>query len=265
MIKRIFTKRSSLNYTHPQHPRYAGRHSPHSSSEESEIFKIVSYNIKHSKRINEASRLINEHKELCNPDVICVQEMTLSGIRFLAKELNYNYVYYPAIIHPAHGQDFGNAILTRWPIHNDRKIILPSPYAKRLQRIAVGAEIAVHGKKILVYSVHMAVILKAAQRSRQIQSLLTDISDTVQYCIIAGDFNTFSRRYHRAVIQPFLSAGFALATSSVGWTYKHWYLLNKKTILDHIFVRNIDVIKAGKVIDWKPSDHLPVWSQLKLR
>jgi endonuclease/exonuclease/phosphatase family metal-dependent hydrolase len=262
MIKNIFIKRSSCNYTHPHHPRYAEKmHEP--PTKNTSHFKIISYNIKHSQKIAAAAKLIRHHQELNSSDVICVQEMTLQGIKHLAKDLQYSYVYYPAIVHPKHGQDFGNAILTRWRIDDDRKIILPSPYAKRLQRIAVGAVISLGQKKIFVYSIHMAVILKAVLRSHQIQTLIEQIPTDVNGCVVAGDFNTFSKPYHKAVIAPFHNAGFKNATAHVGWTYKHWYLLNKKTTLDHIFIRDIQLIKAGKILDWEPSDHLPIWAEVK--
>ena len=42
----------------------------------------------------------------------------------VARHLQMNYVYYPGSVHE-NGRDFGNAVLSRWPIVADKKLILP--------------------------------------------------------------------------------------------------------------------------------------------
>jgi len=79
--------------------------------------------------------------------VVTLQEMDAPGVERLARALGYDYVYYPAAVHPTAGKDFGNAILVRGRILADHKVLLPYPSRSRgLQRIAVAAEQMKDGK-----------------------------------------------------------------------------------------------------------------------
>ncbi len=68
----------------------------------------------------------------------------------------------------------------------------------------------------------------------------------------------------RAIQETFNNAHFTYATAHVGWTYKYWYLLNRKAALDHIFTRGANVIEAGEIPGRKAGDHLPVWSEIEI-
>jgi len=212
--------------------------------------------------MDKAIHLLRNHEELKDADIICLQEMTLKGIHQCAEQLKYNYVYYPAVFHPLIKQDFGNAILSRWPILNDRKIILPYLDPKKLQRIAVCADIQIGRKRIRIYCVHMKVFLKPLMRGQQMTVVLNSVPDNCQHCVVAGDFNTFTKANKTALLISLQEAGFSPATDHLGWSHKHWTLLNKKNQLDHIFIKGINILKAGKVINRKSSDHLPIWAEL---
>ena len=54
-----------------------------------------------------------------------VQEMYEDAVREVAARLGTGYVYYAATFHPRLKRHVGNAILSRWPITDDRKLVLP--------------------------------------------------------------------------------------------------------------------------------------------
>ena len=265
-MKHLRVGRKKHNYTHPKKPRYASLNAVREKRKFDGIIKVVTYNIKLSKKIDKAAQLLAQHDDLNDADIICLQEMDPAGVRQIARALKYNYVYYPAILHPRSEKDFGNAILSKWPIVADEKIILPKIGTGRLQRIAVHATILVNRTKIAIVCVHMKIFASRRARRIPIDRILASINPSVIHCIVAGDFNTFTKANCKGVAEPFAEENFQHVTDSkVGSTYKYWYLLNKKASLDHIFIRGMSVASAGKVTDRKPSDHIPIWGKLKLK
>ena len=97
-----------------------------------------------------------------------------------------------------------------------------------------------------------------------VDQILATIDPAINHCIIAGDFNTFTKSNCRATFQPLYEAHFQPVTGSLGSTYKYWYLFNKKSSLDHIFVKGMNIARAGKVSNRKASDHIPIWGELSL-
>ncbi len=264
-MKHLRVSRKKHNYTHPKKPRYASLNTIGGKRQFNGAVKVITYNIKLSKKIDKATQLLAQHDDLNGADIICLQEMDPSGVKRIASTLQYNYVYYPAILHPRSEKDFGNAILSKWPIISDQKIILPKVGGGRLQRIAVHAVILINNVKISIVCIHMKIFASRLSRRIPIDHILTSIDPSITHCIIAGDFNTFTKSNCKAIFEPFHEANFQLVTDAVGSTYKYWYLFNKKTSLDHIFIKGMNIINAGKVANRKPSDHIPIWGRMKLK
>jgi len=253
---------NKCNYTHPHKPRYACLDLSKTPKNQPQTIKVVSYNIKYSKKIQRAIKLLREHHDLKDADIICLQEMTLDAVVEIAQRIKFNYVYYPAVLHPMLGKDFGNVVLSKWPIIDDRKIILPHLDPKHSQRIAVNTTLYINRRPIIVSCIHFKVLLKPSFRGEQMAKLLESLPLSQKHYIIAGDFNTFTKANSEAILEPLIESSFIPATAGLGWSHKHWTLLNKKTQLDHIFIKGFDIIKTGKVIDRKSSDHIPIWAEL---
>ena len=255
--------KSSRNYPELDGPRYA-KPEKHAPAEHKQIIRVVTYNIQYAWRVKKAVSLLEKNNNLNHAEILCLQEMDEHSVEHIAQHLHYNYVYYPAVRHPRHNKNFGNAILSKYPIISDKKIILPYFDKKKLQRIAVSAVINIGENKIQVICLHMKVFLKYSYRSMQIRKILENILPKQKHCIIAGDFNTFTKKGYQASIDPVVEDGYTLATHNLGWNYKHWYLLNKKSTLDHIFTKGFEVKSTGKVLGRKASDHIPLWVELKI-
>ena len=253
-----------INYSYSNTPRYSSTISAEYQGTHRETIRVVSYNIKHSKKIDEAIKLFQENEELAGADIVLLQEMTPRAVEKIATTLGYGYIFYPAVMHPILKENFGNAVLSKWPIQYDQNIIFPPIKEKHRHRVAVAAKLLVNNQEVLVYSLHMGVFMKPNQRSERIQGILDKIPEDIKYLIIAGDFNTITQKNQDEVIKTFLEADFEYATSNVDWTYKHWYLLNQKATFDHIFSRGMKIIRSGKIDDRGPSDHLPIWAEFSI-
>jgi len=253
-----------INYYFWNTPRYSYTINPPFEGSSREKIKVVSYNIKHSAKIKQAIDLLRNDENLADADILLLQEMIPKAVQEIATELDYNYIFYPAVLHPILDANFGNAVLSKWPITFDQNIIFPSIKEKSRHRVAVATKLKINGQNVFVYSLHMGIFMRPHQRSEQIQGILDAIPKDIPYCIIGGDFNTITKKDQAEIIKTFSEAGFEHATSNVDWTYKHWYFMNYKSVFDHIFVRGPKILRSGKVDAQKPSDHLPVWTEFSL-
>ena len=195
-----------FNYTSPSGPRYASEPlAPASSTvapDSVDSIRVVTFNVKFARHIDQAITLLRSTAALQNADIITLQEMDEAGTSRIAAALTMSYVYYPASVE--HGRDFGNAILSRWPIVADEKIVLP--HLARFvgtQRIATAATVTVRGVSLRVYSVHLATRLEIGPGSRRDQ-VHAVLADAVAYprVVIGGDMNS------RGIGQTFRAAGF---------------------------------------------------------
>jgi endonuclease/exonuclease/phosphatase family metal-dependent hydrolase len=232
----------------------------------SDTVKVISYNIKFGERIEEAREQIRLQETLRDPDIILLQEVDGEGVEWVAREGKFNFVYFPASVHGKHDKDFGNAILSRWPIHNERKVILPheKPISKQV-RIATTATVVIDSTEVLAYSVHTETAwLGIDERMAQVDSVISSVPADIEHIVIGGDFNTVSSSTIKKVRERFEAAGFAHATMEVGYTAEEGPFGLLEFELDHIFVRGFDVVSAGTGDKTDVSDHLPIWLLLSL-
>jgi endonuclease/exonuclease/phosphatase family metal-dependent hydrolase len=196
--------------------------------------------------------------EMMNPDIVFLQEMDEVGVKRISEALGLgNTVYYPALLHPQNHKNFGNAILTRWPIEEDQKLLLPhlGQWGHTL-RIGVRATLRIGDQRVRVYALHLAtwIELGPGRRSQQAETIMADADTSPYPVIIAGDTNG------SGVWKGFERRGYRCLTHGIGKT-------SPLGAFDHIFVRgmNLDSSDArGKVAQHKVSDHSPVWALLKM-
>jgi endonuclease/exonuclease/phosphatase family metal-dependent hydrolase len=249
----------TVNLLNPTSPKFEGSYAQPmmATTDTGTRIRVVSFNIKLADRIEPAIGVLRSN-ELRDADIISLQEMDDAGVDRIARALGLNYVYYPGSIHPVRHRYFGPAILTRWPIEDTRKVILPYEAPVRHQRRnATAATIAVGDRCIRVYAVHLETQLRATQRERESQAnaILADAAGTRCPVVVAGDFNS------RAIGKYFEQRGYAWPTEHVGKTISFFSW-------DHIFVRGLglpDSAPAGQVREVHgASDHHPVWASLIL-
>jgi endonuclease/exonuclease/phosphatase family metal-dependent hydrolase len=188
--------------------------------------------------------------------VVALQEMKEDAVERIARALGFDYVYYPSAFHPSAKGNFGNAVLSRWPIVEDYKLILPHRSRwRKLQRAATAAVVEMPGRRVRVYSVHLETPfgISHQQREDQAGAIIEDAARHSEPTVVAGDFNS------RWVGDDFERAGFCWATRELGNTLG-WFSW------DHVFVKGLpvpDKPAAGVVSDTRgASDHRPVWLAL---
>ncbi|MGH7613145.1 MAG: endonuclease/exonuclease/phosphatase family protein, partial [Gemmatimonadales bacterium] len=246
--------RTGANYAGTWGPRYAGGAvAPRLWGAETATIRVVTFNIQFARHIDSALALLETAEQLAGADIITLQEMDAPGTSRIAAALGMSYVYYPATHRSGTGRDFGNAILSRWPISEDRKIILPhlGRFAKTL-RTATAATIAVAGVPVWVYSVHLGTIFELSPGAKRDQARAI-IADAAAYprVIVCGDMNS------HGIGREFRAAGY-------GWPTEHNPRTKHFWNWDHVFLKGLelrDTTSTGVVRDNRhASDHRPVWA-----
>jgi endonuclease/exonuclease/phosphatase family metal-dependent hydrolase len=249
--------RTGRNYAAPDAPRYVGE-SRVSAPSATDTLRLVSFNIEFSQQVDSAIAVLGAHPALRGADVLLLQEMNEQATGRIAEALGLSYVYYPAIFHYRTNGHMGNAVLSRWPIVEDRKIVLPhvSRFV-RTQRTATAATIRVGHVLVRVYSTHLGTMgdLAPAARRDQLRAILAD-AERYPRVVIGGDMND------AAVGRVARAKGYA-------WPTEYGPATTWLGRLDHIFLKGLiipDSAASGTVLDvGGASDHLPVWAVGVLR
>lgn len=244
----------SRNYQTAEGPRYVGAPPPHITARAPrDTLRVATFNIAYAIQVDSALAVIQSEPELRDADVLLLQEMDGPATRYIARELGMWFVYYPATLHFRYKRDFGNAVLSRYPIVEDKKIILPHPdWLHGSQRIATAATIRIDTTHVRVYSAHLGTYANNSRRERNDQ-LAAIITDATSYSrvIIGGDMN-----------DPQIGA--VARENGYAWPTEEGPRTAIIGRLDHIFVKGLfipDTGAAGTVQDNRnSSDHLPVWA-----
>ncbi len=244
---------AATNYIEPGGPRF-GATAPVAAVAAADTIHVVSFNIAYARNAERAIPLLRERPALAGADLVLLQEMDAPATQAVAEALGLSWVYYPATRHPASGRDFGNAILSRWPIAEDRKIILPHlGRGRSTQRIAVAATIRTPRGPLRVYSLHLATLIGNGPTARreQLRTVLAD-ADRFPVVLIGGDFNS------ETVAEIALEAGYDWPTRRLPHTNSLW-------TFDHFLVRGLALAAdsaVGVAAHEGVSDHKPIWIRL---
>ena len=250
--------RGGVNYESPLGPRYAGPVPACPSPRSDADFLAVTYNVEFSRKVDEAIGVLRDVPELAGADLVMLQEMTADATARIASALGMGYVYYPAIHHGRARRDFGNAVLSRWPIEHDEKLVLPhrSRYAGT-QRAATVATIRVDTTTIRVYSTHLGTPadISTGRRREQLAAILRH-GARYPVAVVGGDMNM-------ADLGPAVREhGYRSATSSTPRTtrFGRW---------DHVLVRGDALTlptRAGVVARGRTASvHSAVWVRIPMR
>ena len=259
----LHASHAGQNYEDPRGPRYAGHPAVEARDPAPDELAVVSFNIRYARRIDAAAETLRNQAALQDADLVALQEMDEAGVSRLAQRLGFHWVYYPAAVHPRAGAegtggDFGNAVLARWPIVADYKLVLPGhSFPDHLQRIAVAADVASPAGTLRFYSVHLETpfAMLPASRAEQIGAILDDASRSpAGAVIVAGDFNG-----RDAAGRAFTGRGFDWPTRNATRTVSAF-------AWDHVFARDLPAqptAGVGRAL-LGASDHQPVWARWRL-
>ncbi|WP_374689399.1 endonuclease/exonuclease/phosphatase family protein [Promineifilum sp.] len=253
--------RQFTNYAEPDGPLYTGEHVPAAPATPNELV-VVSYNVQYGEAIDETIKAFRTIAPLPEAGIVLLQEMDAPGVERLARELGYNYVYYPSSV--AHdGDDFGNAILARWPIVEPRKVILPGLHPLTgQQRTATRAVVQIGELEVLAYSAHLEIATAPpALRQEQVAALVADVPEDAGAVVVGGDFNIMTGRGVSALAARFADGELLHGSAGNGPTIKRYGL--RVAAPDHVFARGFNVAGSGVLLGVSASDHYPVWVRLE--
>jgi endonuclease/exonuclease/phosphatase family metal-dependent hydrolase len=253
---------TAINYPDQNYPYYSATYALVNSKPVKNL-TVVSYNIWFAEDTSQAISEMREIESQNGLDIVLLQEMDEVGSEKIARELQMNYIYFPAAIEPTYNKKFGNAILSRWPIIDAQKLILPhKSLSNRMNRIATRATIRIDNTDVLVYSVHTESIFTLPQfREDQYKAVLDDVDPEAKFVIIGGDFNSFTDKSVGKIENTYSQAGFSRASEGSGNSVIKYGI---ELTSDHIFAKGFVVEKAGKLTEATASDHLPIWVKLTL-
>lgn len=253
---------STQNFVRADGPVFIGAYAPEPPDFSGNL-KVVTWNIKFAQEIDQAIGELQSQAELRGADFLLLQEMDETGVDAIARTLGYNYVYYPASVHAENGLNFGNAILSKWPLSQPGKILLPheSP-ANGQRRIAVTAVAAVGDQAIPIYSLHIETIaLSSEKQLQQSEAIVQEIDPAAGVVIAGGDFNTIAQIGITALEERFARANMTrVAPGNRSTVIK----AGKGFTADHIFVRGGKRLDSGVWPQTAASDHFPVWVDLSI-
>lgn len=243
----------SVNLLSLAGPGFQGTYARPPTAPTDSTIRIASFNIRYALEIDRAIEVLRDDS-LRGADILALQEMDTAGVERIARALGYDYVFYPAVIHPTSGRYFGPALLSRWPIERSWKVLLPhAGWTRGQRRTATAAIVRIRNTRVLAYALHLETPVQLSDRKRydQARAVLDDAADWRGPVVIAGDFNS-----ERVGLQM-AEEGYVWLTRRIGPTVA-WFSW------DHVFVRGLAAAKprsAGVVGDVRgASDHHPVWA-----
>ena len=254
---------AAKNYLDPNVPFYSGNYAVR-EPDRFEALTVVAYNIGYALKIDQAISDIEQIRSQRELDIILLQEMDEIGVEQIAKDLQLNYIYYPAAIESTYRKNFGNAVLSCWPIIHSRKIILPHiSFSNRMKRVATRATVRIQGKDIIAYSIHTEPVFTLPQfKKDQYMAVLNDVDTEARYVIVGGDFNSFTQTGIEELEKQYGEAGFERVSRGSGYTFVRWGI---RFSPDHIIAKGFIPKERGKLDEAKASDHLPIWVRLMIK
>jgi len=226
-------------------------------------FRVATYNVHRCiglDRKRDAGRIASVIREV-NPDVIGLQEVDnrsdgtseSAQMDFLAGETGYEAVPGPTIKR-ANG-NYGNVLLTRWPVLEKREIDLC--FSCREPRGAIEALLLVHDEEVRVIVTHLG--LTFSERWFQIARLGDIIKEkSAPHFVLLGDINEwFSTGRGLKLLHRLLGK------QPVTRSYPSW---RPFLALDRIWVKPNEALKRIWVhktrLSRVASDHLPVVAEI---
>lgn len=240
------------------------------------LIKIVTFNIHHGEgidRIVDLERIARVIEE-SDADIVALNEVDnryskrsndMDQLGWLSQRLKMNHaVFGPAIVSRTYRgaetimRQFGNAVLSRFPIVSKHNHIFKAP-AVIENRALLEVRLDIDGQPLKCYATHLS--LTPMLQRKQAQFIRNKIVNDDDPVLVMGDFNAKpGSKVWRILTQHVTDVSRNAAPSP---TYPSF---RPKMQLDYIFVsRHFQIVSAGVISDrYEASDHLPLQASVIL-
>jgi endonuclease/exonuclease/phosphatase family metal-dependent hydrolase len=161
-------------------------------------------------------------------------------------------------------RQYGNAILSRWPILDWDNTLLPRR-ADHEPRGLLRARISVRGGPVQLYSTHLNHDTPP-ERLDQAEAIVAGLSAVTEPILLVGDLNAVPGTAEIAVLTKRLSDTWSVAGSGAGATYPRERPVRR---IDYIAASDAISVQAVTVVPSPSaapvSDHLPVMAEVSIR
>ena len=233
------------------------------------MLKVLTYNIQHGvdhlHRLKTNEMVVNLDSivkiiKSVDPDVVTLNEIYDSAkfgnqTKYIADKLGYYYYFGKAIF--LHGGNYGNALLSKYPLVNPEVIAIPDATLKEEDvyyesRAMIKASVIKDDIKYNIFSTHFGLAKEEQNNgTRLILSLVKDLDNV----IFMGDLNFTPDDKNYLEISKVLK-------NTVDQEVKTFKSHNPTDRIDYIFISNdLDVLE-GEVLNIVFTDHLPVYAKI---
>lgn len=247
--------RKAVNHGDPHEPNLIRPRPPATPGDRNgQVLRLATWNLELCRRLDGACRIIAGNPHLAGADILALQEADEEAVERIAGD-DFAYAYYPSAQHPTTRRNFGPAILSRWPILEHHKVLLPYEGRTRaLLRVATCATIQVGAMAVRCYSIHLGTLweMTPSHQDAQARAIAHDAEHGKGPVLIIGDLN------RRGAGEVFVRHGYQWVTRDLGRTHLFWSF-------DHVFAKGLgpsrtryEAVSEGL----KASDHKAVWAEM---
>jgi endonuclease/exonuclease/phosphatase family metal-dependent hydrolase len=223
---------------------------------------VMTFNIRHAEGMDGKVSLerVLDVVRRAEPDIVALQEVDRNKYRSgfqdqivdLAGSLAMNWCYAASLVKGI--SQYGNAVLSRYPIIANKTEVLPGPDGKE-RRTVLYVVVKLGTLRLHVYNTHLGVT--DAERAEQCAGLRKLLERAPKPAILMGDFNMGS---DAPLLQRAIPGG---------WTPICLEPSNSPTIIggraiDHLFVNFPSSKLTAHTLPTEASDHRPVVAQIPL-
>jgi len=220
-------------------------------------FRVMTYNIHHGVGMDGRLSLerIAEEIRVSEAGIVALQEvdrfLPRSGFRdqigWLSKKLGLHAAYAPSI--NMRFCQYGNALLSRYPIVNKRVVYMPGTLERRSILLA---ELLIDGRKLTVANTHLGIF--RTDWARQMPILQDELARMDKPSILLGDFNMVTGNKSMKKLRPrFIKVQLQTKMPTLSYGGE----------IDHILVNAPTSEAFAWVQPSKASDHQPVVALIK--
>jgi len=187
--------------------------------------------------------------------------------RALAEDLGMYYAWAaPPTAKSDKEEETGVAILSKYPLTNIERLVLPHEGPGGRRRAALGATVKIGEASIRVYSVHAETRIPVLGKLDQMRAVLQDLGHypKTMPAIVLGDFNTWEVNAVEETTKLFNDAGFTTPFDNEP-TFLTKVLISIELKLDWIWLRSLEPVGHGIDRKIEVSDHWPLWTVVGIK